>query len=148
MKPFQYPLESLRERARWQLEASRLKLAQIEKTLVAARIELTRAEEEFARIAAESSQSEGVTLDPARQRQRLNYLTTLRARINERREALGGLTQTLERARAECLEKHQRLEVANEHRKHLAAEHAHLEVARGLRESDAEWLARQAWKNP
>lgn len=146
MTAFKYPLEPLRERAQWQLEAVRLKLAQLEKTMVDAHLELSRVVDEMNRIAAESIDRQGASVDPIRQRRLVDYLATMRTRIDERRSAIQGLQQASDHTRADCLEKQKQLEVTEQHRKTMANEHAHLEVARSLREADADWIAREAWK--
>ncbi len=142
MNAFKYPLEPLREHAQWQLEAARLKLAQIEKSVIEAHRQLASAVEELSRVASQATEAEGGALDPARQRRLLDYLAQMRSRIDERKDALDGLKQAGEDARAECLKRQQKLDVTDAHRKTLAAAHAHLEVARGLREADQDWIAR------
>lgn len=145
MKAFKYELEPLRERARWQLEAARLKLAQIEKSIAQERGQLEQVMQTLAQVAQSEQFEPGARIDLPRQRQVIGHLTALRARITERRRALAGLEEAALRQRAECLARHQRLETTEQHRKFQSDAHQHLEVVKEIRQADESWLVRAQW---
>ena len=142
MKRFQYPLEPVRLRTQWALEASAIKLAGIDRSINQTRQVLAQLNESL----TQAGQQGAAIADPHGHHRRLEQMIQLHARIDEHTVALAGLEQAAGDLRRACLEQQRRLEAVDAHCDQSRREFGRQVHASETRQADQEWLARTAFE--
>jgi hypothetical protein len=139
---FRYPLEPLRSKRQWERDALGHELAKIDGRLATQRERLQESEESLAKARMEwrSRSGENQSLNVGMQRILSAYVADARKAVDTRKTEVTE-TERSRGAAAERLIKAQRvLDGVERHKTRVAKEHSRGELAKGYRESDADWI--------
>ena len=140
-----YPLEAVRHREGWRLDALQADLAQASQKLEQAKQERTGLHDEHRAVAAAASPAAASVIDPAVAASRLAYLRSV---LGKQAEADIRLQQrAADRAQLQALHEKQRtrLESVERHRSAFVRSAAAEDERRARAEADRDWLARLQW---
>jgi len=146
--PYLYPLEALRRKHRWQLEAAQLRLAQCEAVHAEAQVRLRAMQAERSAIAAAARARSQVRLDPDTQRATLMFLLQVDERLRVHQNATDEIEVQRRQLRQLCLSEQQKLEAFERDRARCLADWSHVMRTREGHEQDRDWNARRAWQAP
>jgi len=141
-----YPLEALRKREGWRLEALQAELAAASRNLIDSNERYDVLSREYRASAAAAAPIVAAAIDPISARNRLLHLSDMHGRMKAATQAIGELQQGRERIQARSGEQSGKLESIDRHRQAFlrveAAQVQRLESAA----ADRDWLARLHWR--
>ncbi|HVE53182.1 MAG TPA: hypothetical protein VNB23_07330 [Ramlibacter sp.] len=143
---FDYALEPLLRRRRWQLESAQARLGSATRKVAEALEAVERREARLLLEHAQASAALSLRLDPAKHRNSLQWLSQLREEIVAARAEHAALVSRREAAAAECRKSQVALEVVEKHRADTLAEHAKTREGQLAAAADADWLGRSGWR--
>lgn len=146
LRRFRYPLESLLQRRRWQLDAARARLGHVLAEIEEAERGLDERRLQYQRAGESAASSLAQRLDPCTHPRAIAWLARFRHEIVAAEQALSELGAERTRAAAECLTKNRKLELLERHREECLDEFRGEEERRVATEGDREWLSRRSWK--
>jgi hypothetical protein len=144
LRGFAYPLEPLRRKQQWRVDALQAKLALAMKSLGQARQERDAAAAELAACAQQMRQRSGGALDPAAYARQLAYLIELQAGVERRTQQVEQRAHERQAVKDEYVEAQRSVDVTNAHREECMKEYIVYEQNRMNGEVDREWLARDS----
>jgi len=141
LRGFRYPMEALRRKREWELEAARLELAQATRAAAEVRAHVEALEVRFAtaRMEAAKRSGAGAAFSLHAHRIAATYFTALSAAIVSAREALRRHDDAREQCVARVREAHAALSAVERHRDSAHAEHARDAGRRELALADELW---------
>lgn len=143
---FVYELEPLRRMQEWQRDAEQVRLAEAQRVLDQALVEVAGLRARRDRVAQSVGNTGAGYIDPARHGAGLAYLGQLTDLIAQREQDVLQLAQARDTAREACLGRQRACDATEHHRSKAAAEH-HIQLRdEAMREADADWLARQGYR--
>lgn len=142
LRAFRYALEPLHRQRVWRLDASRARLAQLQRKIdeASAALEVQRAQHRSQCARASSAGSR--MLDPAARRHLLIWIAHSQARLAQAEQTLNALHDERRGAASQCIEAERRVRVIERHRSSALAQFVRSETARLGSEADRDWLAR------
>jgi flagellar biosynthesis chaperone FliJ len=138
---FRWPFAPLQGKAGWELERSRMQLADCLRQLALAQASLRALEAEA--VQHGSCVAGAGVLDARFYRQRLAYLADVRSRMDAAAAQQAGWRQQAHRAQSECARSQQRLDALERLEQAQWRAHAQQASASAAREADLAWLARR-----
>ena len=144
-RSYNYPLEPLRRKHRWQLEAAQARLAQCETAHVEAKVRLNALKATHAATALEARARTLVRLDLDAQRAALTWLFHVAGRVRMQQRVMDEIEQQRRQLRTLCLSEHRKLEAFERDRERCLADWTHALRTRDGHEQDRDWNARGAW---
>jgi len=139
---FTYPLEPVRQRRQWQLDAQLARLAAQQRKLSESRTALAQMEQGVDRQSALAARFWTERPDPRTQVRMLGYLAMLQQRRLDAERDIAALAKEVDETREQCTRLHQRLEVLDQHRRESVAQHVVEHQRNMASEADRDWLAR------
>jgi hypothetical protein len=144
LRGFRYPLESLRQRRQWQLDAALAQLAALRQQLAAREARKDAVERDAAEQSARAAQAWAARVDPVMHTRSLAYLAQLQARKAGVEREIAGLREDIAHAQQAVLRRQQGLEMLQRHRKEELAMYRLDEDRKTGAEADQDWSARSA----
>jgi flagellar export protein FliJ len=143
---FVYPLEPLRRRQRWQLDALQARLATAQGRLDTVKAESARIEAALTTGAQTAAAMTSASFDPQRHQAALAYLSGLHVEVEQQAAELKRVSAERDLARAECVAQQRRNEATERHREQYLEQYKSAERNREMTEADSDWIARSAWR--
>jgi len=144
LRRFEYALEPLLGRRRWQLEAAQARLGRAVAEIAAAVASLEDLPARYGLERARAARALVERLDPASHPRALAWLVRVRRTISAGEQELAGLEARRAELGLACLEAQRRVDAIEHHRGECVAEFAREESARLASEADREWLQRRS----
>lgn len=142
LRRFAYPLEPLRRRREWDLDAARAELGRVQAELDAACREAEALAARQAQATRRVADGLAAGVDPANHRRALLWLAALRSQTKAAEARVASLRARRANVSARCLEAQRRLDVVVRHREECLADYGKDAQARDAADADREWLAR------
>lgn len=144
LRGFDYALEPLRQRLRWQLDALQARFACLQIESAAAHKELEVLRASHAAAAGHAAGRVAQQVDPHAHARSLQWLAQLREQMMQSQMRCDRLRADCKQAGRDCLSHQQRIDAVEAHRDESVAEFAQDALRRHAVEADREWLARPA----
>lgn len=142
-----YPLEALRQREGWRLDALQAELGASARRLVDTDAHCQDLRHEFRAVAAQALPVVATAIDPVVARSRLLYLGVLQMRVAAAARSVAEAQQSRDRIRLDCGRQHCKVEAIERHRQgFLRGETARLDRLQSA-EADRDWLTRAWWRH-
>jgi flagellar biosynthesis chaperone FliJ len=145
LRRFDYALEPLRKRRRWQLDALEARLGRVEREVQQAMEELEVLRARHREESEQAAQRLSGAIDLEGYARVLTWLADRVRAIHAQQERLEELRRERIRVRAKCLAQQQKVDVIERHRADCLAEFSIEEQNRQSSEADREWLVRRTW---
>jgi sulfur carrier protein ThiS len=145
MRGFEYALEAVQLRRRWQLESSRLVLVRANSAHAEVGQKLSRLQslsDEQNLLAAQTIMR---SMDPGLHRRLLIYLAELNQQVDACRRELEHCQQRVNDAQHRCIEQQQLVDLLDKHRAEQELAYADAARSRIAVETDQDWIARTSW---
>ncbi len=141
MRGWRYPLEPLRKRRQWQLDAALAQASQLRQGLIASQARLARLDEEAKAQSAQANVAWQNHRDPIMHTRLLGYLAAQHARGAAIHGEIELLRQQINSAQQEVLQRHHALEALHRHHKE-AMDQERRQQGRGQQaQADQHWIA-------
>jgi hypothetical protein len=141
-----YPLEALRRREGWRLEALQAELAAASRKLLDSNERYDVLCREYRAGAAAAAPIAAAAIDPIAARNRLLHLSDMLGRMKAATQAIGQLEESRERIQARSGQQSGKLESIDRHRQAFLRVEATQLQRRESAEADRDWLARLHWR--
>lgn len=145
LRRFQYQLEPVRSRARWELETLQARLGIAQRELEAAQAKLSELRARHASEARAAAEAFAGRRDPRAHASVLQWLAHLRDRIRDGERAVAELEARRAAAAEACRVQQRKVDALERHREDSLAAFAAEEEGRAAAEADREWLVRVGW---
>lgn len=148
LRGFDYPLEPLRVRQQWQLDALRVRLGTVLRKLTDAQQRLEDLRSQHTARSRELSDHVSRRWDVAHHGGSLRWLAQLRSMLQQLEGEIAELRALKSDLGAQCLACQHRLDVLDTHRNEVQSDFAREETRRTANEADREWLTRLEASRP
>ena len=142
LRGFDYPLDPLRVRQQWQLDALRVRLGTVLRELSEAQQRLEDLRSQHAASSRELSDQLTRRWDGAHHGSSLRWLAQLRSGLQQLEGGVAELRALKTKLGEQCLACQRRLDVLDAHRDEMQDEFAKEEAGRAANEADRDWLTR------
>lgn len=146
LRGFRYPLEPLRQRARWQLDSCRAELAAVQRDIERALAERERLQDQQSALASHAAPRVMGAIDPAASQRCLAYLADGHRRLASTLARIGLLEAQRDVLAQRALEQQLKVDAMERHREENVAQHIAASTQRAAAELDSAWLARLQWR--
>jgi predicted nucleic acid-binding Zn-ribbon protein len=148
LRGFDYPLEPLRVRQQWQLDAQRVRLGTVLRELAETQQRLEDLRSQHGARSRELSDQLTRRWDAAHHSGSLRWLARLRSSLQQLELEVAELQVLKSELGAQCLACQRRLDALDAHRDEMQSEFAREETGRAASEADREWLTHMEMSRP
>lgn len=144
-RPFDYALQPMLQRARWQLDAALAELAASARKLETLKASATAHQDQFASMLGWMNSSTALSLDPNVARNRVAYLAQAASKTANFQRDIAKAEEELRKLQDIGRERQLRLDAIEQHRHDAEEEHRQALAQKAAAQVDDDWLVRGHW---